>query len=116
MSKKIFVIVVTLGLAACSFSGTYLEPPKSSGTTVDINSDIRACMSVAYSERDLTAVERKFISGKETARFFMNGRPVITPDGNPALHQSPIPQKLNQAADRYAVCRINRGYKWEQMT
>ena len=116
MSKRIFVIVITLGLTACSFSGTYLEPPESSSTTLDIDSDIQACMSEAYSQRDLTPAERDLIAGRETARLFMNGRPVVTPEGKPALHQSMIPQSTNQAADRYAVCLINRGYKWEQMT
>lgn len=116
MSKRIFVTLITIGLAACSFSGTYLEPPESSGTTSDVNRDIRACMSEAYTMRDLTPAERDLILGKETARFFMNGRPVVTPEGKPALHQSLIPQSTNQAADRYAVCLINRGYKWEEVT
>ena len=115
MNEKIFVIVITIGLTACAFSGTYLEPPESRATTFDIDGDIRDCMSEAMVNRNLTPAERDLILDKETARFFMSGRPTITPEGRPALHQSLLPQSPNERADRYAVCLINRGYKWEQM-
>jgi hypothetical protein len=104
-----------MGLTACTFSGTYLEPPESRATTSDINGDIQDCISVARISRDLTPAERDLISGKETVRFFMNGRPVVTQEGRPALHQSLLPQLSYESADRYAVCLINRGYKWEQI-
>jgi hypothetical protein len=109
-----FILAVTaVGLSACAYSGTFLEPPTLRASAPGINSDMRACMSEAATPRELTASERELIAGKETARFFMQGRPVVSPEGKPALHQSALPQSSNEAADRYAVCLLKRGYTWQ---
>lgn len=114
MRNMVLIGVAIIGLTACSFSGTYLEPPASRASSPDINSDMRACLSEAKVQRELTSEERKLIEGKETARFFMHGRPVVSPEGKPALHQSALPQSSNDVADRYAVCFLKRGYSWEK--
>ena len=66
--RTLFLIsVTTIGLTACSFSGSYLEPPASRASPGEINSDMRACLSEAKLQRDLTSEDRKLIAGKETA-------------------------------------------------
>lgn len=114
MHKAIMIILASCALTACAFSGTYLEPPSSRSASDTITSDMRACLSEARDPRELTAEEQTLIAGKETARLFMNGRPVISPEGKPALHQSVLPQSENQMADRYAVCLLKLGYTWDQ--
>ena len=114
MIRIVIVILLLCALTACTFSGIYLEPPQSNSTSDTIAVDMQACVYEAQAPRELTAEEQALIDGKETARLFMNGRPVITPDGKPALHQSAFPQPSNKLADRYAVCLLQKGYTWEQ--
>lgn len=114
MRNIVLMSIVTIGLSACAFNGTYLEPPTTRASSPDIVSDMRACLSDARVQRELTPEERNLIEGKETARLFMHGRPVVSPEGKPALHQSVLPQSSNDAADRYAVCLLKRGYSWAE--
>ena|GEM_PF-3313746 len=104
---------VAAGLSGCGFSGTFLEPPTSSASAHGMNADINAFLSEAAAPGVLTASERALVAGRETARFFMAGRAVVTPEGKPALHSSVLPQLSNEAADRYAVCLLKRGYTWQ---
>ena len=113
MRNPLLTITTVLSLSACAYSGTFLEPPSAHAAARDINADIRACMSEAATPRELTASERQLIAGKETSRFFMEGHPVVSPEGKPALHQSAFPQSASAAADRYAVCLLKRGYTWQ---
>jgi len=113
MRNQLLITTAVLTLSACAYSGTFLEPPSAHTAAKDINADMRACMLEASTPRDLTATERQLIAGKETSRFFMEGRPVVNPDGKPALHQSAFPQSAKAAADLYAVCLLKRGYIWQ---
>jgi hypothetical protein len=114
MQKAVATILVSYVLTACSFSGTYLEPPPSKSESDAITADMDACLSEAREPRELTVQEQMLIAGKDTARLFMNGRLVVNPEGKPALHQSAFPQSSNHMADRYAVCLLKRGYTWAQ--
>lgn len=113
MHNRSLIVTAVLALSACAYSGTFLEPPPTRGATKDINADMRACMLEAAAARELTAPERQLIAGKETSRLFMEGHPVVNPDGKPALHQSAFPQSANAAADLYALCLLKRGYTWQ---
>ena len=114
MRKVTFIYAVCVALTSCTYRGTYLEPPVSN--TPDINADISLCLSEAKVERNLTAEERQLIAEKETTRFFMHGRPTVSPEGKPALHQSILPRfnKHTAYADRYAVCLLKLGYTWSE--
>ena len=110
MKNSLLLGLTALSIAGCAYRGTVLAPPT---PQTQIGQDVRACFSEAAAPRVLSAPERALIAGKDTARFFMNGRPVVNPDGVPALHQSVLPQTSNEQADRYAVCLLSRGYKWQ---
>ena len=114
MQKAVAIVLASYVLTACSFSGTYLEPPPSKSASDAIMADMKACVSEARDPRELTAEEQTLIAGKDTARFFMNCRLVVTSEGKPAMHQSVLPQTSNDMADRYAVCLLKRGYTWAQ--
>ncbi len=47
-------------------------------------------MQTASISREPTTAARALLEGKPTSRSFMKGRPVVKPDGKPALHQSVI--------------------------
>ncbi len=106
------ILSIAFVLAGCAFSGIYLDPPTERSLSSNVEVDIRDCMIEASEERTLTSDELAILEGKETARLFMNGRPVITPDGKPALHQSLFPQPASASADRYALCLLQKGYRW----
>lgn len=114
MQQTVAIIIASCLLTACACHGTYLEPPPSISAADTITADMHACLSEAREPRELTAEEQTLIADKDTARFFMNGRPVINTEGKPALHQSAFPQSSNHLADRYAVCLLKRGYTWAQ--
>lgn len=113
MRQSFNLSIAAIILSGCGFSGTFLEPPASRSLAQDMNADMRACISRAAAPAALTASERELIAGRETARFFMAGRPVVSPEGKPALHQSALPQFSTDTADRYAVCLLKRGYTWQ---
>jgi len=114
--RNIIFIAFAVFLTACAFSGTYLEPPAANTTPSNMNADMNECLFEANKPVALSQKDIQLIEGKETVRFFMNGRRVVTPGGKPALHQSLIPRlyKTNGLSNRYAVCLIRRGYNWAE--
>ena len=115
MRTWLLVVFFTLSSAGCAYRGTVLAPPATRLSQTQVGEDMRACLAESSKPRVINSAERELVAGKETARLFMNGRPVVNPDGNPALHQSLLPQSANEQADRYAVCLLSRGYKWQSI-
>jgi hypothetical protein len=115
MRKLATSLAVAFLLAACTWSGTYLAPPPdATGDSSAISQDMTSCESVARTGQSLSSQDLQLVDGKETARLFMSGRLVVNPDGNPAFHQSLVPQRESAYADRYAVCLLKRGYTWQE--
>ena len=108
-------VLALVTLTGCTTKGFVLEPPTGRGDQAVIASDMRKCGQEARTPREITSAERSALAGKPTARLFMNGRPVVTPEGKPALHLGAFSgDESTPFADRYALCLLGQGYTWRE--
>jgi len=115
MNMRITVFLAFILVSGCVTKGLMLEPPGDRTDNRLVKEDMNTCIQTARTPREPTTAERKLLEGNPTSRFFMNGRPVVTPDGKPALHQSAVrPNSSDPYTDLYALCLLSKGYTWRE--